>query len=115
MNTDASDNVITMRRCPSYEENYELKPRKPLFLEDVDYEDDGNFTCCHGIEMTLRDPTVCDECYWNSRSSDELLNYNESLKRQREEENDDEKEKEREKNPITMVDTVPFLKICCRI
>lgn len=80
MNTDASDNVITMRRCPSYEENYELKPRKPLFPEDVDYEDDSNFTCCHGIEMTMRDPTVCDECYWNSRSSDELLNYNESLK-----------------------------------
>jgi hypothetical protein len=86
MNTDASDNVITMRRCPSYEENYELKPHKPVLPEDIDYEDDGNFTCCHGIEMSMRDPTICDECYWNSRSSDERLNYNESLKRQREEE-----------------------------
>ena len=91
MNTD----TIMMKRCPSHEDNYELKPR-PLFLQikedkqdekdEKDYEDDGRFTCKHGVDMSRRDPTVCDECYWNSRPTDEANNYNDSLLQLKEQE-----------------------------
>ena len=80
MNTD----TIMMKRCPSHEDNYELKPR-PLLLqikqddEEKEEEDEGKYTCSHGVEMSRRDPTVCDECYWNSRPTDEATNYNDSL------------------------------------
>ena len=74
-----------MKRCPSHQENYGVKardlPRVLLKEEDEkDYEDDGTFTCKHGIEMSRRDASVCDKCYWESRPHDESYNYYASLK-----------------------------------
>jgi hypothetical protein len=83
MNTD----TIMMKRCPSHEDNYELKPR-PLLLqikqddeekEKEEDEDEGKYTCSHGVEMSRRDTTICDTCYWDSRPTDEATNYNDSL------------------------------------
>ena len=81
MNTD----TIMMKRCPSHEDNYELKPRRLLLQDDEEKEkeeeeeDEGRFTCSHGVEMSRRDTTVCDTCYWDSRPTDEATNYNDSL------------------------------------
>jgi hypothetical protein len=59
-----------VKRCPSFDENYELQPRT-LFPQDtpadVDYNDDGNYTCRHGIEMSRRDSTICDSCFWETQ------------------------------------------------
>ena len=43
--------------------NYELAPRRlfPELDEDED-EEPESYTCLHGVSMTSRDPTVCDEC-----------------------------------------------------
>jgi hypothetical protein len=76
-----------MKRCPSHQENYEVKARalpRPLdcdvLEEEKDYEDDGIFICKHGIEMSRRDSSICDKCYWESRPTDESRNYYASLK-----------------------------------
>ncbi len=72
-----------VKRCPSFDENYELQPRT-LFpqdtLADVDYNDDGSYTCRHGIEMSRRDSTICDSCFWETQ--EEEPNNNNPLKRQ---------------------------------
>lgn len=65
---NTNDPII--KRCPSFDENYELQPRT-LFPQDtpadVDYDDDGNYTCRHGIEMSRRDSTICDSCFWETQ------------------------------------------------
>jgi len=68
-----------VKRCPSFDENYELQPRT-LFpqdtLADVDYNDDGSYTCRHGIEMSRRDSTICDSCFWETQEEEPNNNNN---------------------------------------
>ena len=86
---NANEVCPIIRRCPSFDENYELQPRT-LFPQDtpadIDYDDDGNYTCRHGIEMSRRDSTVCDSCFWDSQETQEEQESNPStelLKHQR--------------------------------
>ncbi len=56
-----------LQRMDSCFTNYELAPCR-LFPELDEDENDENdeepesYTCLHGVSMTSRDPTVCDEC-----------------------------------------------------
>ena len=110
MNTD----TIMMKRCPSHEDNYELKPR-PLLLQikqndeekekEEEEEDEGKYTCSHGVEMSRRDTTVCDTCYWDSRPTDEATNYNDSLLQLKQVK---DHEGEKEKNMIIMTKFNPW-------
>jgi hypothetical protein len=68
-------------------DTYELKPR-PFYQkkkeeehdEEEGEEDEGKYTCSHGIEMSRRDTTICDTCYWESRPPCEEHAFYESLK-----------------------------------
>ena len=86
---NANEECPIIRRCPSFDENYELQPHT-LFPQDtpadIDSDDDGNYTCRHGIEMSRRDSTVCDSCFWDSQETQEEQESNPStelLKHQR--------------------------------
>jgi hypothetical protein len=66
---DEVPNIPCLRRMDSYSSDYELAPRK-LFPDIEDEEDEEeedeepeSYVCSHGVTMTSRDTTVCDNCY----------------------------------------------------
>lgn len=65
---NSTNTAVEMKQCQSYHEGplTKLFPL-PQIDDDTDYEDEGIYTCHHGVKMSRRDTTICNNCYWESQ------------------------------------------------